>query len=36
MIRPTETETSQWKECGYLVFENAIQGKRTETVAGSF
>ena len=25
MIRPTETETAQWEEYGYLVFDNAIQ-----------
>ncbi len=26
MIRPTEAETAQWGELGYLVLENAIQG----------
>ena len=26
MIRPTEAQTAQWEEQGYLVFEDAIQG----------
>ena len=36
MIRPTETETSQWKECGYLVFENAIQGEELKRLQEVF
>ena len=36
MIRPTETETSHWKECGYLVFENAIQGEELKRLQEVF
>ena len=36
MIKPTEAQTAQWKEKGYLVFENAIQGDDLKQLQGAF
>ena len=36
MIRPTEAQTAQWEEKGYLVFENAIQGDDLKRLQDAF
>ncbi|MBI1925260.1 phytanoyl-CoA dioxygenase family protein [Candidatus Poribacteria bacterium] len=36
MMRPTEAQHKQWKEKGYLVFENAIQGDELRRLQGTF
>ena len=36
MIRPTEIQTTQWEEKGYLVFEDAIQGDELNRLQNAF
>ena len=36
MIRPTESQTTQWEEKGYLVFEDAIQGNELKQLQNVF
>ena len=36
MIRPTEIQTAQWEEKGYLVFEDAIQGDELKRLQDVF
>ena len=36
MIRPTEDQTRQWEEKGYLVFEDAIQGDELKRLQDVF
>lgn len=36
MIRPTESQTAQWEEKGYLVFEDAIHGNELKRLQDTF